>query len=399
MQKWLNQIHSVGALQKISKKSIGMVIVTICFLSLYFQNVTVFKETGTLPLYHWMMPSQAIKTEVKWYAGIQEQMKRMIQPVQMIYATMPYFKNKSMALGLYDDELAGYFSVPKEKDIISLDGENKYIPTFPTPLKQVVSLDDLTNPKHLMSTFYMGGDGTVTINEDLLSQWDFKALAEKEIRIDETIEGPKILIFHTHNQERFSNEDPKEVAGIVKAGEALKYLFEEKYGIETLHVTDGFSSAEKNQTTTGAYERMEPVITSIIEKNPSIQVVIDLHRDGVQEGVKLVGDYKGKQAAKFMFVNGLCQFTNENGEIVNRVTLENPYIADNLAFSLQAQIEAMKYYPELIRKIYIKSWRYSLHMHPNTLLVEIGADTNTLEEALLTVEPIADVVAKVLQKD
>lgn len=404
MGKLLKIHHIVGHLtleKKISFLLAGLFLIGALKVFYYADDIT--KNQGELFFWQWVMPSREKVVEPQVVReNIRNDMAQLINPIQFIYSVLPYYKSKSIALGIYDEELAGYFGMPDEDELISLEEGNIYMPSFPTPQKEVVNIDRLNDTNYLKSKFFMGGDGELVIDETLLGQWDFKALATKPIRIDETVKGPKVLIFHTHSKEKFAGEnqaDPED-PGIIAVGEALKNLLEEKYGIETLHVTDSFYLSEDNLSVTGAYERMEPVITSVLKQNPSIQISIDLHRDGVRDkNVKLVGKYKDQQAAKLMFVNGLTQKTNKNGEIVNMQTLVNPYLEDNLAFSLQAQIEGMKYYPELMRKIYLKPYRYSLHMLPNSLLIEVGADTNTLEEAVLAAEPIADILTKVLQKD
>ena len=100
-----------------------------------------------------------------------------------------------------------------------------------------------------------------------------------------------------------------------------------------------------------------------------------------------------------MFVNALCLNRNMAGEVEEKVDLPNPYIGDNLAISMQTLLKMNELYPGLSRKIYFNEWRYSTHMKPYSLLVEWGAQTNTTEEALNAVEPFAEVLAKVLQKD
>ena len=121
----------------------------------------------------------------------------------------------------------------------------------------------------------------------------------------------------------------------------------------------------------------EPEITKILQENPSIQVVIDLHRDGVAEGTHLVTDIGGKATAQIMFFNGLSR-SRANGEISY---LPNPYIEENLAFSLQMQIAAAEKYPGFTQTylsagvpVIICIWLRG------TLLVEAGAQTNTVEE-------------------
>lgn len=129
-----------------------------------------------------------------------------------------------------------------------------------------------------------------------------------------------------------------------------------------------------------------------MEENPSIEVVIDLHRDGVGNDTHLVTEANGKQAAKIMFFNGLSR-TKANGDIAY---LPNPYIQDNLSFSLQMQLASESMYPGFARKIYLKGYRYSLHMMPKSLLIEAGAQTNTVEEMRNAMELLSDVLAKVI---
>ena len=74
-----------------------------------------------------------------------------------------------------------------------------------------------------------------------------------------------------------------------------------------------------------------------------------------------------------------------------------PYIADNLAFSFQLQMKAAEYYPGLTRRIYLKGYRYNMHLRPRTLLVELGAQNNTVEEAINACDPLAHILDMVLK--
>ena len=106
----------------------------------------------------------------------------------------------------------------------------------------------------------------------------------------------------------------------------------------------------------------------------------------------MVTEVNGKQTAKIMFFNGLSR-TAANG---NLEYLYNPYLQDNLAFSLQMKLAAEEYYPGFTRANYLKGYRYNLHYVPKSMLVEVGAQTNTLEEAKNAMEPLADLLHKVL---
>lgn len=104
--------------------------------------------------------------------------------------------------------------------------------------------------------------------------------------------------------------------------------------------------------------------------------MIDLHRDGVPENRHLVTEINGKSTAQIMFYNGLS-YTIARGSLDY---LPNPYIQDNLAFSFQMEYQAAQYYPDFYRGIYLAGYRYNLHLRPRSVLVEAGAQTNTVQE-------------------
>ena len=174
---------------------------------------------------------------------------------------------------------------------------------------------------------------------------------------------------------------------MVGVGDYLTELLEKK-GYTVLHDTGTYDLPDRDR----AYSTAAPYIEQILEENPSIQVVIDLHRDGVGDDVRLVTEQNGKKMAKIMFFNGLSH-TTAMGDIPY---LKNPYIEDNLAMSLQMQVAAAEYYPDLTRKIYLKGYRFNMHFCPKSMLVEVGAQTNTVEEAMNSMEPLADLLDKVL---
>ena len=140
-----------------------------------------------------------------------------------------------------------------------------------------------------------------------------------------------------------------------------------------------------------AYNYALDGITNILQQNPSIEVVLDIHRDGVGENLHLVTQVDGKDTAQIMFFNGLSQ--TPEGPIEY---LQNPNREDNLAFSLQMQLDAAAYYPGFTRKIYLKGLRYNEHLRPKSSLIEVGAQTNTYQEALNAMEPLSELLDMVL---
>lgn len=257
-----------------------------------------------------------------------------------------------------------------------------------TPVTDI-PLEKFQDFNYVLSNFYTV-DKSTTINSEQLNA---SALIQKDLRMQTKNDQPQILIYHSHSQEEFIDSVPGDPSTtIVGVGEYLTQILRDTYGYNVIHVTDVFDvidgKLDRNQAYTLASER----VSQILEENLSVEVVIDLHRDGVADDKRLVTTIDGKETAKVMFLNGLSR-TAQNGEISY---LPNPYIEDNLAFSLQMMLEAKKYYPDFGRTIYLRGYRYNLHLRPKTLLVECGAQTNTLQEEKNAMEPLADILNRVL---
>ena len=232
---------------------------------------------------------------------------------------------------------------------------------------------------------------TASIDRSLMNAETFLSM-DLTIRKDEA-DGPQILIYHSHSQETFADSRPGERADtVIGLGDDLQELLEKQYGYEVLHITEAFDMKEGCLERSRAYNYAEPVIAAALEEHPSIQVVIDLHRDGVNGSKRLVTEINGKPTAQIMFFNGLSR-TKESGELTS---LPNPYQAENLAFSFQMEYEAKQYYPGFSRCIYLKGYRYNLHLRPRSVLLEVGAQTNTVEEVKNAMGPFADILHKVL---
>lgn len=255
-----------------------------------------------------------------------------------------------------------------------------------------IDINKLNDLNYLRQKFYVV-DAKTALSKDYFNVNDF---FKADLKIEKSKE-PKVLIFHTHSQEMFKDSKPNDInEGIVGAGARLANLLEEKYNIETLHFADGrFDVLDGKMQRNGAYERMEPAIKKILAENPSIELVIDLHRDGVNEKLHLVENINGKPTAKIMFFNGISRIL-ENGKLKNISNLENPYVKQNLALSFNMQKKTMEKYPNLSRKIYIKPYRYSLHMKPLSMLIEVGAQTNTKQEIYNSMEILAELINEVL---
>ena len=215
---------------------------------------------------------------------------------------------------------------------------------------------------------------------------------EKDLSIEKNPQVPQILIYHTHSQEAFLDSVEGDVSTtIVGIGDYLTELLEEKYGYQVIHDTGVYDLVDGVLDRSAAYDYARSSMEQILEDHPTIEVVIDLHRDGVDD-IHFVTEEKGKSMAKIMFFNGLSR--NSQGQPVDY--LYNPYIEENLAFSFQLQMAAEKYYPGFTRNIYLKGQRFNLHLRPRSLLVEAGTQLNTVEEEKNAMEALADILNEVL---
>lgn len=251
-----------------------------------------------------------------------------------------------------------------------------------------LSMERLNDFEYLVSNFYTV-DSVTYINP---SELNASELLGKDLRIDLSTGGSKILIYHTHSQETFADSDNDPSTSIVGIGRYLTEILNNKYKIPTMHHEGVYDLINGKLDRSEAYEFAKPEVEQILAKNPSIEVVIDLHRDGVADTTHLVTEINGKPTAQIMFFNGLSR-TRVNGDLVG---MANPYLQDNLAFSLQMKIAAETKYPGFARRNYLRGYKYNMDLMPRMLLIEAGAQTNTVEEMRNAMEVLADLLNSVL---
>lgn len=246
-------------------------------------------------------------------------------------------------------------------------------------------LEQLMDYDFLIKHFYSVHTST-TAGRDLMNARD---LLSRDMTMKGDDSKPQILIYHTHSQEAYKDSGPGQT--VVGIGDYLTRLLEAK-GYNVYHDKSVYDLKNGQLDRSKAYNYALDGITNILQQNPSIEVVLDIHRDGVGENLHLVTQVDGRDTAQIMFFNGLSQ--TPEGPIEY---LQNPYREDNLAFSLQMQLGAAAYYPGFTRKIYLKGLRYNEHLRPKSSLIEVGAQTNTYKEALNAMEPLSELLDMVLQ--
>ena len=235
---------------------------------------------------------------------------------------------------------------------------------------------------------YFSMDATTTIDEERLNAG--------LLTYDMTMEKknvPQILIYHTHSQEGFIDSiEGDDTTSIVGVGDYLTEILTKQYGYQVIHDRGVYDLVDGVLDRNVAYDYSGAAVEKILEENPEIEIVIDLHRDGV-DGTKFVTEYQGKPAAKLMMIVGMSR-TADNIDISY---LPNPYVKENLAFALQIEKQAEKDFPDLMRNIYLMAYRFNMHYKPKSLLLEAGTQLNTLEEEKNAMEAFAKLLDEVLQ--
>lgn len=249
------------------------------------------------------------------------------------------------------------------------------------------TIKELASYSFLLEHFYIVDETTSMTKQDLngtkLVTMDLSAKLGKE--------EPLVLIYHTHGSETYKKVNGKE-GSVIEVGTALTKELENVYGIKTVHDKSVYDMVDGQLDRNAAYNFAGDSVEAALRKNPSVKVVIDLHRDSVENNIHLRTKINGKSAAQIMFFNGVSRLASK-GDIGY---LYNPNKEANLAFSLQMQLLCGKYYPDLTRRIYIKGYRYNLHLAKRAMLVEVGAQNNTVEEAKNAMKPLAEMLYRLL---
>lgn len=190
-------------------------------------------------------------------------------------------------------------------------------------------------------------------------------------------EDPVILVYHTHITESFIPDSGVEFTSnleltVAKLGEELVTLLRDSYGLPVIHDRQIFDMPRNP-----AYEKARPAIKEILSGNPQVEVVIDLHRDGMAREITTT-EIDGLPVGRTLMVVG----TGHPGWETNY----------QIALRLQQELEAVA--PGLSRGLRQYRFRYNQDLHPYSILIEIGGHENTLEEAMRTIPYVAEALAR-----
>lgn len=270
----------------------------------------------------------------------------------------------------------------KQSVMISATGnvQGKVIEKFISPYTANTSYDNI----------YLKNNTTLDINlKDFLnSNLGFKI---------EKSNAPQVLILHTHatesylrhNENYYTQNDTARNSNNAYNMIALGKIITNKLnaaGIATLHDTTQHDNPSYNES----YSRAASTICTYLKKYPSIKIVIDLHRDALAENdndkVKLTTEIEGKKAAQIMLVMG-----SQSGNVTNF-----PDWKENLKLAVKLQKTVEDMYPSLARAIHFMPKNYNQSLTTGSLLIEIGTDGNTFEEAQYSAELLSNSLIKLL---
>lgn len=242
---------------------------------------------------------------------------------------------------------------------------------------------------YLWNHFYII-DSTTSVKKNL---FPVEKLLTRDLALLPQSGKKQILIYHTHGASELFSDSRKGKGSdsIIGVGSVLAEELE-KQGYGVYHDKTKYDWIDGRIDRSQAYNASLSGIQKILQENPDIQVTIDLHRDAVGKGKHTYTIVDGKKTAMVMFFNGLSR--SKAGKIAY---LENPNLEANLAFSLQLKCHAMELYDGFSKPIYLKGYRYNLHVKERALLVELGNENNTVEEAKNAAVPLARVIADVLR--
>lgn len=238
--------------------------------------------------------------------------------------------------------------------------------------------------------------GNMDVHNESGYNADLKELCKQKLPVEISDNGVQVLIMHTHTTESYTSSEKtkylptengrttNDAKNMVAIGKVIAQMLNEN-GIKTVHDT----TVHDYPTYNNAYTRAASTINKNIKENPGIKVVLDIHRDAVSTkngSLKLTCDIEGEKAAQLMIVAG----TDKNG-------LKHEHWKDNLIFASHIQKNANEMYPGLMRNLNLRAERFNQHLTKGSLIIEVGSNANTLEEAVKAAQALSEVLVKTLK--
>lgn len=225
-----------------------------------------------------------------------------------------------------------------------------------------------------------------------------------EVNVDELLSEPlvkhsdkiKVLILHTHTSEAYTPSENypydmtdsyrtnSEERNVVAVGNVIENVLKES-GIEVIHD----KTSHDYPSYRGSYRRALETIDRNLAENPEITLVLDVHRDAITDEsgnyLKTQAIIDGVTCSQAMLVVG----TDYGG-------LEHPNWRENLKYALHIQKIMCEKYPSLARDIHLREERFNGHAREGAMIIEVGSNGNTLDEALKCAEYVGQCIAQMI---
>ncbi len=237
----------------------------------------------------------------------------------------------------------------------------------------------------------------IVLKNDSSKGVDLKWLLSAKLPFELKGKGPHVLIVHTHGSEAYFPQGKEEYTltdvertsdkryNVIRIGDELEKVLKDN-GISVIHDRNIYDSPSYN----GSYTRTLDAIGQALKKNPSIKVVLDIHRDAMtsSDGTKYrtVTNIDGKQFAQLMLVMS----TGESG-------LPHPDWAENLKLAVKVQNVMSKKYPNIMRPINLRKERFNMHATKGSMLVEVGTSANSVGEAIESIKLFGKELSTILK--
>lgn len=314
--------------------------------------------------------------------------KNYLSDLSLTQTAQTCFEYEGMEEGIIDGESEEVKEVIEDvsDEKKETDENNSKLKNNSKNIEKINKLIKELDYDYLKTNFYTV-DSSTSVTPSIL---DAKKLTSNNVTIKKNSDKPQILIYHTHSTEKYADSEEGNIDDtVVGVGEYLTTLLTNE-GYNVYHDTSTYDVVD-GKWNRNAYETALSGLNKIMKENPSIEVTIDLHRNAGKSKVSTVID--GKETAQIMFFNGVSRTRTGS-----RSYLENKNQEMNLSFSLQLLMQSMRMYDDFAKKIYIKGYRYNLHIAPRAMLIEVGNDKNTVEEAKNAMVPFAKVLTSVLEE-
>ena len=238
-----------------------------------------------------------------------------------------------------------------------------------------------------LPVFSPGDASTLEIRYNCSLRPDLEELMAKPLSWDLSTQEPRVLILHTHATECYTKQGDSyqessafrtldENYNMISVGDRVTELLEEA-GIGVIHDRQLHDYPSYN----GSYNHARKAIQEILEENPSICLVLDLHRDAsgdLNNQFRPVASVDGADTAQIMLVMG----TNASGQ-------SHPDWKENLALGLKLQAQLERQAPGITRHMSLRAQRFNQDLTKGSLLIEMGAAGNSHAEALRAAEQLA----------